>query len=79
MALFIRQDDIRTDLQKRISEDLQTKAKNPPKITDTTDLVEDSEYIKGTKTTTSLAWVWALIVFAFVVITIWLVITGLAR
>lgn len=79
MALFIRQDDIRTDLQKRISDDLQTKAKKLSKLTDDTDLVEDSEYIKGTKKTTSLAWVWALIVLAFIAITGWLIITGLAR
>lgn len=79
MALFIRQDDIRTDLQKRISDDLQAKAKKLSKLTDDTDLVEDSEYIKGTKNTTSLAWVWALIVLAFIAITVWLIITGLAR
>ena len=79
MALFIRQDDIRTDLQKRISDDLQAKAKKMSKLTDDTDLVEDSEYIKGTKETTSLAWVWALIALAFIAITAWLIITGLAR
>ena len=79
MGLFIRQEDSRSELQQRIAAELQEKAKKRLDLTEAPDLVEDSQYIKGFKRTTSLAWVWALIVIAFVVIAIWLMITGLAR
>lgn len=79
MALFIRQNDERTELQKRIATELQGKAKKRIELADSPDLVEDSEYIKGSKKTTSLAWVWLLIIIAFVGIAIWLMATGLAR
>jgi hypothetical protein len=64
MALFIRQTDERSELQQRIAAELQEKARaraagQPP------DGVTDSNYLKDTKTTTSLAWVWiVIIVFA---------------
>lgn len=79
MALFIRQDDERTELQKRIATELQGKTKKRTELADAPDLVEDSQYIKGTKTTTSLALVWVLIIIIFVGIAIWLIATGLAR
>ena len=79
MGLFIRQEDSRSELQQRIAADLQDKAKKRLDLADAPDLVEDSQYIKGFKRTTSLAWVWALILIAFVAIAIWLMITGLAR
>lgn len=67
MALFIKQNEDRSKLQERLAAELQEKAKKraeqdltPP------DGVEDSQYIKGTKTTTSLAWVWVVIVIAAV-------------
>ena len=79
MALFIQQDDERTELQKRISSDLQDKAKKRTELAESPDLVEDSQYIKGSKRTTSLAWIWVLIILAFVGIAIWLMVTGLAQ
>lgn len=79
MALFIRQDEERTELQKRLATELQDRAKEKAKYTERPDGVEDSEYIKGTKKTTSLAWVWLLIVFAIVGIVIWLVIISMGR
>lgn len=79
MALFIRQDDERTELQKRIATELQGKAKKRVELADSPDLVDDSRYIKGTKRTTSLAWAWVLIVIATVGIAIWLMIIGLTR
>lgn len=79
MALFIKQEVDRTELQKRIAEDLQIKARKSAELTEAPDLVDDSQYIKGTKITTSLAWIWILIIFAIVVLAIWLMITGLAR
>lgn len=79
MALFIKQEVDRTELQKRIAEDLQIKARKSAELAKAPDLVDDSQYIKGTKRTTSLAWIWILIILAIVVLAIWLMITGLAR
>jgi len=79
MALFIRQDDERSELQKRIAADLQTNAKKREELAKSPDLVDDSEYIKGTKKTTSLAWVWILILIIAFSIAMWLIVTGMAR
>ena len=62
MALFIRQDDERSKLQERIAAELREKAKakgqaNPG----LPDGVEDTNYLKDTKQTTSLAWIWVVI------------------
>jgi hypothetical protein len=63
MALFIRQNEERSELQQRIAAELQEKAKLKADIhNDVVDGVEDSSYLKDTKQTTSLAWVWILIV-----------------
>lgn len=75
MALFVNQENTRTKLQQRIAAELAEKAKNKPTSDgDLPDGVDDSAYLKGTKNTTSLAWVWALIVLAAVGILIWLVV-----
>ena len=79
MALFIRQEDGRTELQKQIATGLQDKAKQRTELADRPDLVDDSQYIKGTKKTTSLAWVWIIIIIVAVSVAIWLMITGMAR
>lgn len=60
MALFIRQQEEKSELQQRLAAELQEKARkraagNQP------DGVTDSAYLKDTKTTTSLAWVWVVI------------------
>ena len=73
MGLFIQKDDNRSELQQRIAAELQAKAKRRTENEDTpVDGVEDSEYLKGTKRTTSLAWVWVLIIFAAIGSIIWL-------
>lgn len=63
MALFIRQDDNRSKLQERLATELREKAKARAEA-DQLDGVDDSRYLEGTKPTTSLAWVWILIVIA---------------
>jgi hypothetical protein len=77
MALFIRQDEERTELQKRIASELQGKAKKRTELSDMPDLVEDSQYIKGTKETGSRALIWIFVVVILVGIAIWLIATGL--
>lgn len=73
MALFINQDDSRTELQKRLTQELQDKAKKKSKIETNYNGVDDSRYIENTKTTTSLAWVWVLIVIATIALIIRLI------
>lgn len=76
MALFMKQEQERTTLQKRIAAELAEKAKNnPPKITtDSMDGVEDSAYMESYKRTTSLAWVWLLVAVVFGGVIVWLVV-----
>lgn len=78
MSLFLKQQDTRTPMQKRIAEELQERAIEKAKLEqELPDGVTDSAYLKDTKQTTSLAWVWALIVVAIIVVTIWLIIVAI--
>lgn len=62
MALFIRQNEDRSKLQERLAAELREKAKvRAEGMNDQPDGVSDSNYLKDTKTTTSLAWVWVVI------------------
>ncbi len=66
MALFVNQNHEKTELQQRLAAELQEKARKKALETDQPDGVTDSAYLKDTKSTTSLAWVWVVIViFAF--------------
>jgi hypothetical protein len=76
MSLYLKQDDTRTELQKRVAAELQAKARKPEPV-DLPDGVDDSQFVKGTKATTSLAWVWVVIVIAAVVALIWLAATAM--
>lgn len=62
MALFVQRNEERTALQERLEAELQEKARQRTELTDKPQDIEDMEYLNGTKRTTSLAWVWALIV-----------------
>lgn len=63
MALFVRQDQERSELQQRLAAELRAKAKaRAESDSELPDGVEDSNYLKDTKRTTSLAWVWIIIV-----------------
>ncbi len=77
MALFMNQQNDRTELQKRIAAELAEKAKKKSLEAngDRPDGVTDSAYLEKTKTTTSLAWVWILIIIAAIVIALWLVVS----
>lgn len=77
MALFIRQDENKSELQKRLTAELQERAREKAKITNSLpDGVEDSAYLKDTKKTTSLAWVWAVIVFCAICVILQLIIVS---
>lgn len=72
MALFIRQNENRSQLQERLAAELQTRAKERDKIDNHPDGVTDSEYMKNTSQTSSMAWLWILIVIAALGVVIWL-------
>ncbi|MDB5167309.1 MAG: hypothetical protein JWN26_454 [Candidatus Saccharibacteria bacterium] len=79
MALFIRQNDNRSQLQERLAAELQERAKQKAQKADLPDGVTDSAYIKDTKQTTSLAWLWILIVLFVIGLVIWLTIATSAK
>lgn len=71
MALYVKQDDERTELQQRIAAELREKQKRnslenreiePPSRNDLT--LDNSKYLEGTKETTGLAFVWLLLTVA---------------
>lgn len=80
MGRYIQQNESRSELQQRIAADLRAKAAAKAKLEGEggtspagPDGVEDSAYIKGTKTTTTLAPVWAAIFFAVIGIFIYFI------
>lgn len=79
MALFIKQEENRTELQNRLAAELQEKARQKAKQSNMPDGVDDSQYIKGTKQTTSLAWVWVILAITASVLIIWIIANGVAR
>jgi hypothetical protein len=74
MALYIKQQEKRSELQERLAAELQEKARAKAKEAELPDGVTDSNYIKNTKQTSSLGWVWVLIGLIVVGLIIWLVI-----
>ena len=61
MALFVRQDENRSELQQRLATELQDRARKKAEEAELPDGVTDSQFIKGTKETTSLLWLWLVI------------------
>ena len=68
MGIILNQEDNRTELQKRIAAELTDKdKKRKARQDELPDGVEDSAYIENTKKTTSLAWVWIVIIAVVVI------------
>lgn len=75
MALYVKQENDKSELQKRIAAELRERTirnsldgdnpENPPR-TEGFD-PENSSYLAGTKQTTSLAFVWLLVFVAAVI------------
>tara|TARA_Y100001949_G_scaffold112117_1_gene94898 strand:+ start:2450 stop:2686 length:237 start_codon:yes stop_codon:yes gene_type:complete len=78
MSLYLKQQDTRSDLQEKVSKDLQERARQKAKQSDRPDGVDDSRFVEGTKQTTSLAWAWVLIGLAIIGIVIWIIISLLS-
>jgi hypothetical protein len=79
MALFVNQNDQRTELQKKIAAELQAKVIDRSRLADRPDGVDDSQYIEGMKKTTNLAWAWAIIIIAILGIIVWLTVLSVTR
>ncbi len=75
MSLYLKQSDTRSDLQDKLAKELQDRAKKKALESEMPDGVTDSAYLKDTKGTTSLAWVWVLIGLAAIVLVIWLIVS----
>jgi hypothetical protein len=73
MALFVKQDETRTRYQEQIAAELQEKLRQKAAQADMPDGVEDSQFVKGTKHTSSSAWVWVLVIVGIVVLVVALV------
>lgn len=73
MSLYLKQNETRSQLQDKLAKELQDRAKEKAKTFDQPDGVTDSAYLKDTKPTTSLAWIWVLIIAAAIGIAIWLI------
>ena len=76
MGRYLEQNESRSELQQRIAADLRAKAAAKAKqegegsssYYNAPDGVEDAEYMKGTKVTTTLAPAWVFIVILTVVV-----------
>jgi len=76
MALFVRQDENRSELQQRLATELQDRARKKAEEADLPDGVTDSQYIKDTKQTTGLFGVWLVVAAVAIGIVIFLIITS---
>ena len=75
MALYVNKDQKRSELQERLDAELRAKmtARSKQESHDRPDGVEDSAYIKGTKQTSSIAWMWLAIILAAIVMFIFFI------
>ncbi|MFZ2126562.1 MAG: hypothetical protein WAV04_03575 [Candidatus Microsaccharimonas sp.] len=74
MALYIKQENKRSQLQEKLATDLQERAREKAKEAELPDGISDSAFIKGSKQTTSLAWVWGVIALIALGLVVWLII-----
>lgn len=73
----MKQDENRSELQKRVAQQLTEKAKKKdPNPADLPDGVDDSAYMKNTKQTSGLAMLWIVIVVIGVGALIWYIIAS---
>jgi len=61
VGIMVEGNEERSKLQERISADLRTRSRATTKDEDV-DLVEDSEYLKGTRKTGRFSWFWFILV-----------------
>lgn len=76
MALYVQQNENRSKLQERLAAELQEKSRARAQEVARPDGVDDSRYMEGTKKTTSLAWVWLVIVLFAIGAVVFLIVSS---
>ena len=79
MALFIRQDEERSELQKRLAAELQEKTRKSVEKNNQIDGVEDSSYIENLKKSAKPSIIITLLVTGIILLIIWLTILNPSR
>ena len=75
MALFIKQETDRSELQKRLETELQEKLKKRADLdNDLPDGVDDSAYLENKKATGANSWIWLLLFVAALLGSLWIII-----
>jgi len=72
MGLYVKQSDTRSQLQEKLAQELQDRAREKAKAADLPDGVDDSAYIQGTTLTSKYGWIWFIVIAAIVGAGIWL-------
>lgn len=71
----MKQTENRSELQQRLDAELRAKAQATRRDIDAPDTIDTTgNYLDGTKSTTSLAWVWVLIVIALLGMAVYFVV-----
>lgn len=76
MALYVKQNDTRSELQQRIASELQEKAKKKALEAERPDGITDSAFVQKTKQTGGLAGVWIAIGLFVIAFIVWLAFAG---
>jgi len=77
MGLYVKQSDTRSQLQEKLAQELQDRAREKAKQADLPDGVDDSAYIEGTTLTSKFGWVWIVVIAAIIVAgIIWYLVTS---
>jgi len=61
MALFVQHKETRSELQETVATDLRNRAEKKAKDAERPDGITDSQFIKGSKESSGLLWLWLLI------------------
>jgi hypothetical protein len=74
MGLYVKQSDTRSQLQEKLAQELQDRAREKAKQADLPDGVDDSAYIEGTTLSSKYGWVWIVVVAVIIAAAvIWLI------
>lgn len=77
MSLYLKQNERKTQLQERLSKELQEKAKRKAlEDQELPDGVDDSAFVKNMQQTASLAWVWILASVILIGVIFWIIMSA---
>ena len=71
MGLYVKQSDTRSQLQEKLAQELQDRAREKAKAADLPDGVDDSAFIEGTEQSSKAALLWIIIIVGFIGFGIW--------